>query len=247
MPLRAGTSRPDRARQPDTRFDWSDRDTWRPAIEGVRAAYIVRPDLEAAPELIADFARVAAGVHLVLLSEQSADVLPADHWSSRVEEAVTSATDDWTIVRPSWFHQVLTDPRYYRDAIAQQGVLPLPSGGGRMAFIDAEDIAAVVAAALLAPDAHRGKAYTLTGPDALTVADVAELLSDELGRPVRAEDPDPAGASDDPWLSSIFVDVTERVRDGPFEPVTDDVPAVIGRPPRSMAEFIAEHRDEFTG
>jgi uncharacterized protein YbjT (DUF2867 family) len=236
-----GSSQPG-ARTP---FSWDDPATW-PATTA-DAVYLMRPDIPDAPDRVAGFVDVNPRAHVVLLSEQGAGELPAGHWARRVEDAVVARAGSWTLLRPSWFHQVLTDPRFYRDDIRDNRVLSLPSGGGRIAWVDALDIAAVAVAALLAPAEHHGRAYPLTGPAAVAVADVAADLSARLGDTVRADDPPPARAVEglDPWTTDILVDLYERVRTGGFAEVSPVVERVTGRPPTSIGEFIAANLDHW--
>ncbi|HYN94729.1 MAG TPA: hypothetical protein VES42_12845 [Pilimelia sp.] len=180
--VREGSSRPGAA----TAFSWGDPGTWPNAVAGVDAVYLMRPDVPEAPELVASLIDINPGAHVVLLSEQGADGLPAGHWARRVEDAVTGRAAGWTLLRPSWFHQVLTDPRFYRDDIRVGRVLRLPSGGTPIAWVDARDIAAVAVAALLSPARHDRQAYTITGPAALPVRAVADELSARLGTIVSA-------------------------------------------------------------
>ncbi|GIJ61175.1 hypothetical protein [Virgisporangium aurantiacum] len=234
--VRQGSSQPGA----ETPFDWADPDTWPGAVDNADAIYLMRPDVPDAPELVAGLVSEAPDAHVVLLSEQGAGTLPERHWARRVEDAVTTRAGSWTLLRPSWFHQVLTDPRFYGDAIRTDRVLSLSSGGGSIAWVDARDIAAVAVAALRAPAEHHGRAYTLTGPAALSVDAVAAELSARLGHEMRADDPPPQDGPD-PWTTDIFADLAERVRTGGFAEVTRAVAEVTGTPPTSMAEFIATH------
>lgn len=247
--VRAGTTRPDDADLPGTvvRFDWSDRQSWRPALDGVTGVYLVRPDREDAPELIAELTALAGGAHVVLLSEQGAELLGDDDWAPRVEQAVRSNTENWTILRPSWFHQVLTDERFYLDPIRHGATLPLSSRGGAIAFVDAVDIAGVAAAALVQGAAHRRSIHTITGPEALTIAEVAELLTGELGRTIAPVDPDPLDGVDNAFERYISGQLTDRVAQGDFAVVTDTVRETTGARPRSMAQFVHAHRATLGG
>jgi uncharacterized protein YbjT (DUF2867 family) len=224
-----------------TPFSWEDPATWPDAVADADAVYLMRPDVPDAPGLVAGLLDVNPKAHVVLLSEQGAGDLPAGDWARRVEDAVVGAAGSWTLLRPSWFHQVLTDPRFFRDDIRDRRVLTLPSGGGSIAWVDTDDIAAVAVAALLAPAEHRGRAYEVTGPAAVAVADVAADLSARLGHPVRAEDPPPERAVEglDPWTTGILLDLYERVRTGGFAAVSPVVERVTGRPPTPVGAFIA--------
>jgi uncharacterized protein YbjT (DUF2867 family) len=244
--VRGGSSSPDRigpAGVSPVGFDWAQPDSWADAVDDVDAIYMMRPDIEDAPARVAQLAAAAPpAARLVLLSEMGAEHLAPAAWVSAVERAVITGGRPWTILRPSWFQQVLTDQRFYRDDIVDRGVLAIPSGGAALSWVDARDIAAVAVEALTAPT-HDGATYTISGPAALGVAEVAELLSAALPRPVRALDPRPADvvAGFSPWLAEVVGDVYERTRAGAFGEVTDDVSRVTGRPARSIAAFIAEH------
>lgn len=244
--VRAGSSIP--ATDDDAvRFDWHDPATWPAAVDGIDAIYLVRPDLPDAPDLVAGLVDVARGAHVVLLSEQGAEELPRDSWAPRVEAAVTERATSWTLLRPSWFHQVFTDHRFYLDAV-RAGELRLPSGGAGIAWVDTRDIAAVAVAALHSPEQHAGHAYPLTGPASVPLDTVAAQLSRTLGREIRAVDPAPedelAGLGS--WEREIIADLYDRVRRGRFGVVTDDIRRVTRRGARTIAAFITENADAWT-
>jgi uncharacterized protein YbjT (DUF2867 family) len=100
---------------------------------------------------------------------------------AEVERYLEQSGLAWTHLRPSQFMQV-----YFREAptIASEGVFYLPLEHARLAPVDVEDIAKA-AFALLHGDGHEGKAYEMTGPEALTMDEVAERLSTVLGKPIR--------------------------------------------------------------
>lgn len=240
-----GGSDPRRVTGPGLRpvaFSWDDPSTWSAAIDGVDAVYLVRPDRADAPELVAAFLdRTPAGAHVVLLSERDADQVGAAGWAPRVERSVRGSGRSWTILRPSWFMQVFTDPRFYRDQLVAEGVLPFADGGACVAWIDARDIAAVAGRALL--DAGQaGLVHELSGPESLSLPRTAELLSLGLGRPVAHHDVpvDDAVAGLEGFERELSALTFERVRAGVFAGVTDTVERVTGRPARSLAEFLAD-------
>jgi uncharacterized protein YbjT (DUF2867 family) len=222
-------------------FSWDDPAGWPPALDGVDALYLVRPDREDAPELVASLLG-ATSARVVLLSEQDADQLGPDEWAPRVERAVRDSGRRWTILRPSWFMQVFTDPRYYRDVFVDGGELAFPSGGERIAWIDARDIAAVAEQALLDPS-HAEQVHEITGPEALTLARTVELLSGG-GRPVTYRDVsvDEAVQDEDGFERGLDTLTFERVRAGVFATVTDTVERVTGQRPRSLQAFVRESR-----
>jgi len=149
----------------------------------------------------------------------------------------------------SWFLGLST----ISQPVADQGLLYGMFGEGRVAFIDARDIAAAAAELLTSPG-HQGASYTLTGPEALSAAEVAERLSAATGRQVRSVDLGPdgyrqalAGAGMPGWLVDGVVEGNTMLAAGHGATVTDEVARLTGRPPRTFAQFAADHREEFGG
>lgn len=229
-------------------FDWSRPETWPEASAGADAIYLMRPDRPDAPELVAKLVSDNPDSHVVLVSEQGADKLAENHWVRRVEAAVTDYAKTWTVLRPSWFQQNLIDPRFFRDAIRRDRVFGMPSGGGAIAWVDVRDIAAVAVAALAGESGeHHGGMYTITGSEGVTVADIAHMLSEQIGEPVRGVEPPVSEELHglDSWIAGILEDLYERVRVGDFGDVTDTVNAITGRQPRTIGDFIGEHGGEW--
>ena len=176
LPVRHG------ARNSATPFDWEAPETWAAALTGARAAYVTYfPDL-AFPgaveklESLCETAKDAGVEHLVLLSGRG------EHHARLGEEVVRNSGVDFTIVRSAWFAQNYSEG-YLRDPILG-GVLPMPGGEIAEPIIDIDDIADVVVAALT-EDGHKGALYEVTGPRLMTFADMAHVLSQAIGRPIR--------------------------------------------------------------
>jgi len=170
------------------RLDLHDPSTFGAAVRGASALFLVRPPkiAQVGPTLNALVdAAVAAGVgHVVFSSVAGAEtnrVVP----HHRVETHLRGSQASWTILRPGFFAQNLTDA--YRTDIVEESRIYLPAADGRAAFIDARDIGDVAAVVLADPRAHHAAGYTLTGPEALTFDQVAAILSRELGRQVTYE------------------------------------------------------------
>ncbi len=225
-----------------TAFSWDEPARWSAATSGVDALFLVRPDRPDAPELVAELLRTTPpDARVVLLSERDVDSFAAEDWAPRVERAVRTSGRPWTLLRPSWFMQVFTDPRFHRDELEQEGRLRFAGGGATVAWIDARDIAAVAAAALLEPG-HVEQSYELTGPEALTLPRTAEVLSTAFAREVEhVEVPIADAVADLPagFERDEFAWTLERVRDGVFSGVTDTVERVTGRPARALADLLA--------
>lgn len=104
-----------------------------------------------------------------------------------VERYLEGAGMAWTHLRPSQFMQV-----YLRDAptIAAEGAFYLALGGTELSPVDVEDTAKV-AARLLRDGGHEGESLDMTGPEALTMSDIAARISQAIGKPVRYVDISP--------------------------------------------------------
>ena len=225
-------------------FDWEDRSTWTPALEGVGAVYVsFYPDLAVpgAPEATAEFTEHALerGVRrLVLLSGRG------EAEAQRSEQALQASGADWTIVRCSWFNQNFSESFFLDPVLA--GAVALPAGDVPEPFVDAGDIADVAAAALT-DDRHIGERYELTGPRMLTFADAVAEIGRASGRDLSYDEIPmeafAAGLSEQGQPADIveFMQyLFGEVLDGRNAYVTDGVQRAIGREPRDFSDFARE-------
>jgi uncharacterized protein YbjT (DUF2867 family) len=225
-------------------FDWEDRSTWEPALDGVGTVYISYfPDLAVpgAADTVGAFAElaVARGVRrLVLLSGRG------EEEAQRAERLVQAAGADWTIVRSTWFSQNFSES-YMLDGVLA-GELALPVGDMREPFVDADDIADVAVAALT-EDGHVGEIYELTGSRLLTFADAVGEIADATGRDIRfvsisMEEFMSALARDDvpPDFVELLRYLFTEVLDGRNASLTDGVPRALGRQPRDFRDYARE-------
>ncbi|MEO0912628.1 MAG: NAD(P)H-binding protein, partial [Pseudomonadota bacterium] len=224
-------------------FDWEAPETWAPALEGVTKAYVTYfPDLAfpGAVEKVAAFCATAkqAGLkHIVLLSGRG------EQHARQGEEAVRNSGIDYTLVRSSWFAQNFSEG-YLRDPILA-GVLPMPGGMIREPIIDVADISDVVVAALT-ESGHEGALYEVTGPRLMSFADMAETLSQAIGRPIRHipisfEDFHANVAqSGGEFVADVFTAIARETLDGRNAHLCDGVERALGRPPRDFAEYAAK-------
>ena len=228
------------SRSGQTRFDWEDEATWAPALAGVDAVYITYyPDLAfpGAAETVGTFADVAVanGVsRLVLLSGRG------EEGARQAEVRVENSGANWTLVRCAFFNQNFDEA--FIGAV-RAGVLAVPGGDTAEPFLDADDIADVVFAALT-EDGHSGQLYELTGPRLLTFVEVATELSTALGRQIQylpvtpkefASELVTAGfpAEEAVPISELFAEVL----DGRNSHLTDGVQRALGRAPRDFADY----------
>lgn len=224
------------------RFDWADPDTWEPAVSGASRMYLMAPhELPIDPSFVA--CAVGQGVRrIVLLSSRGIETM-GDERLMAAERTVRESGAEWTVVRPDWFNQNF-DEGFFREAVTA-GELALPLGEARQAFVDADDIAAVAAAALTG-DGHAGRSYELTGPRALSFAEALAVIGRASGRRLRFLGTEEeylavqvaSGASREEAAGAAAAFAALRGL-GDAEP-TDAVRRVTGRDPRDLESYAAE-------
>ena len=243
-------------------IQWMTADLAEPAstervLRGVRDLFLLTPNGEDLADLQIGAIRAARGAGVERIVKLSA-LGASDHSQSPIGRAHYQAETEllnsglkWTILRPHVFMQNLLEQA---PTIVKEGRIYAASGDGKIPFVDTRDIAAVAAATLTKPG-HDGRKYVLTGPEPLSYADVARILSEVVGRPVEyvALSLDEArgrmmqaGAPLSTIEGMIALAAYQRAG-GPTALVHDTVERILGRPPRSFAEFAKDHRRIFQG
>jgi uncharacterized protein YbjT (DUF2867 family) len=221
------------------------------ALAGVDRVFLLTTQSSRQPEweraVIGAAARTGVG-QLVKLSvfranEQSPLQVARQH--GQAERVLAQSGLAATILRPVFFMQNLL-------AMVHDGAIATAAGDGRVAMVDARDIAAV-AVATLTGGGHAGKTYTLTGPEALSFYQVASILSRQTGRPLRhvRVPPDKVrvalqGRGVAAWYADDMAKLHSMLAVGYEEVVTDDIHRVTGRPPRTLAQFAGDHAGVLT-
>lgn len=218
-----------------TGFDWYDPKTYAPALDGTRAVYLIPPvgEIDPAPH-VERFLDVAGGRRVVLLSSSA---LPRDPNAELVRRL-----PEWAVLRPSWFMQNFTGNHAVAQGVAA-GEIVTATGDGRVAFVDADDIAAVAVKALTGTP-HNAE-HVITGPEALSYAEAAAIIgtrtgttvkhrsitTDELAQRLAAHVPE--------RFAVLLAGLDEAIGEGAEDRVTTTVEDVTGRKPRSFREFVA--------
>jgi uncharacterized protein YbjT (DUF2867 family) len=226
-------------------FDFQDESTFDAALDGVDRVFLMRPPHMSDAKAFRPFiqAMERSGVNQVaFLSVQGAgrNVFVPHH---AIEVQLKRSSLSWTLLRPSFFMQNLTTT--HLSEIRDRDEIYVPAGNGRTNFVDVADIGEV-AAMCLTTTGHQGKAYEITGTEALTYAQVAQILTDALGRKITYRNPSARefkaamkaeGHDDD------FVKVTARIyaiaKIGMAAGTTDTFLTLVGRRPRTMADWAA--------
>jgi NAD(P)H dehydrogenase (quinone) len=193
-------------------------------------------------------AAAAAGVrHVVYVSFFGASpdatfTLARDH--AATEQHLRESGMDWTFLRDNLYLEFMD------HMVGDDGVIRGPAGEGRAAVVSHADIARVATTVLLDPAAHTGATYSLTGPEALTFAQMAEVVSDVTGREVSFHDETVEeayasravyGAPD--WQVDAWVSTYTAVAAGELDGATDDVERLTGRRPMSLREYLEARRE----
>ncbi len=218
------------------------------AFEGVDRLYLLLPGGHLAiTELLLPIVAAAAerGVKIVFQSVFGVDADDSIPYR-QVEIAIEKSGTPYVILRPNWFSDNFLN--YWKAGI-DHGVISVPAGEGKSSFIDARDIAASAAAALTS-SAFDGRAFNLTGPEALGYGEAAAILSDVLGKPVRYEAIDDAafiemmtGAGVPGDYAGFLAAIFAPVREGWTATVTGDVQELTGEAPRSVRSYIADNAE----
>ncbi|MDQ1715629.1 MAG: hypothetical protein QOC60_1574 [Frankiaceae bacterium] len=224
------------------------------ALQGVRTFFFVSA-AEAIDRLdqhrAAVNAAVAAGVErIVYLSflgaaEDATFTLVQQHWAT--EEHIAASEVRWTFLRDSMYADFLP------KMAGADGVIRGPAGDGRVSFVAQDDIADAAVAVLTAEETdgvsdHDGLTYTLTGPEAVSLAEAAERLSRLAGNPYSYveetleeawESRRVYGAPD--WEVEGWISSYQAIAAGELEEVTDDVWTLTGRRPASLERVFLTH------
>jgi NAD(P)H dehydrogenase (quinone) len=230
---------------------YDDPESLRRAFEGARTLLMVSasedPDRLRLHANVVD-AAAGAGVERVVYTS---------FFGAAPDCTFTFGRDHWhteELIRASGLRRTFLRDNLYLDflplMVGADGVIRGPAGDGRVAAVTRDDIADVAAAVLLEGDRHDGRTYELTGPEALTMAEVAEALTRAAGRTVtyHAETLEEAyasrahyGAPD--WEVAGWVTTYAAIANGDLEEVSGDVAAVAGHPPTGLAEFLRRNPD----
>ena len=225
-------------------------------LAGVERVMLISPSapnmLEVQTNVI-EAARSAGVRHVVKLSGIIPDIASAFRYArmhGEIEQRLEASGMAFTQLRAGEFM-----PSYFRQVpnIVGKGLLMLPMADARIASIDIGDVAEVAALALTEPG-HEGRTYPLTGPAALSMAEVAVELSAVTGKPIRYVNVDPEqmrqnqlAAGMPPYTADALFELFAERRNGKEATVSPLVSELLGRPATSFASFAARNAAIFRG
>jgi uncharacterized protein YbjT (DUF2867 family) len=223
------------------------------ALKGVDKVFLLTSPSERQGELQRNVIAAAknAGVsHIVKLSAFGAgpETPPLIHDHYLIEREIERAGIAYTHLRPNGFMQniLMSAP-----TIKEKGLFYGPLGEAKVSYVDARDIASV-AAVTLTKEGHEGKAYEITGPQALSYREVAQEFSSVLGKdvqyvdvPLEAARSSMLGSGMSAWLADSLIGLFEFYRNGRAAVVTNVVKDVTGQEPITFRQFVREHVEAF--
>jgi len=222
-----------------------------PDYAGVDTVFLLSPSDAAAELKILEDAKRAGVRRIVKLSVIGAaeESFSFAKLHRGVEKAIEQSGLDWTFLRPNGFMQNLVN--YDGPTIRSQGAIYSSAADGRISHVDVRDIAAVAVAALTQPG-HEKKAYTLTGPEALTYDQIAAKIGAAAGRDVKHVALTPEqhkggmlGAGVPEPYADALLDLNRAYRENLLSGVSSAVKDVTGRDPISFDQFAADNAAAF--
>ncbi len=236
-------------------MEFTDPESLHAAFTHADKVFLITPftdgQVEMAKKLV-DEAKRTDVKHIVKLSAMGADAEPGiqlGRWHREIEDHIKQSGIPYTFLRPSSFMQNLED--YNAQSVKQEGKLYMPIGDGKVPYIDARDIA-TVAVEVLTGNGHEGKAYDLTGPEALNGTELAEALSDATGKSVTYVDvPDDAARQGmqqqqaPEWFINAFMELSSVQRAGHGGQANGTVEELTGCKPHNIRQFLEQCKDSF--
>ena len=229
-------------------FDFTDHQTWQPALDGVSRLFLVVPPGSATEDQQTAFfsAAKAAGVkHIVFSSGRTTGPL-AGSPLNRTETFIKNSGMDWTILRPGWFMQNFIN--WIGFTIPREDAFYLPADDAKTAFVDVRDLGAVAATILMSPKGHTGKIYDLTSAGAIDHHEAARLIGKAAGRPIRyvslSEQEFTRTMVEKGWNQKAAEKTAwlyQFVRAGKEAAVSNDTANILGQQPIDFERFTKDH------
>ena len=231
--------------------DFDDTASIDAALVGVDTVILVSPGLPGQESNVVAAAQRAGVSHITYLTSKASEDSPIERrrWKAQTEQALADSGIPHTLLKSNAYMQ---NTLGLAPLIAATSTFESSSAEGRVGFVDTRDVAEVAATIATTPAAHAGKTYHLTGPQSLSFAEVAAILTDLLGHPVTfrtisAEEerekmisrglPEP--------VATMNAQASALGATGDADWASEDIETLIGRKPHSYRDFAQDHLDAF--
>lgn len=237
--------------------DVTDESLLKPLLAGTSRLFLLTGNKPGFGRIQINVIRTAESLgvkHVVKLSALGASPrtrapLALEHWEA--EQALEASGMTWTILRPHTFMQNWLGE--VAETVRSEGAIYAAIGEGKVPFIDARDIAAVAAEALLHPEKHSGQRYVLTGGEAVGYREVAEAISKATGTPVvyhslsmeEMRERMKQQGMNEKMIDSYLALAAYQKAGGPTARVSESVAEILGRPARTVEDFANDYREYF--
>ncbi len=235
--------------------DFADAASLRDALQGVESVYLVCGPVPQLVELETNMinACIDAGVRFIVLnSALGAGDFPKSFpaWHFQVEQRLQESALAFTILRPNGFLQNIV--AFNAASIRADDAFYAAMGDARTSMVDVRDVGAVAAAILREPELHAAHTYELNGPEAVSDSDIAARISGIVGRTITyvdiPEEVQRQAMRDQempPWQVTAILQLQEYYRSGRCAAVDGVVAELLGRPPRTLDQYLQENIASF--
>ena len=237
-------------------IDYNEPETLREALNGVDKLFLLTPDVPNAADLASNVVTQAkkAGIKQIVKQSVMGADLEADIGTMRlhrqVEKFIEQSGIPFTFLRPNEFMQNFVN--FHSPSIKGNNAFYVPLEDAKVSLVDVRDIAAVAVKSLIDEDKHKNKTYLITGPEALSYHQLAEILSNTTGRKinyVNISDEEARAAMKEigmsDWLINTVSELSEYFRKGKASEISPAVEEVTGNKPISFSQFAKDYADAF--
>src|SRR5215813_6434471 len=230
--------------------DFARPETLARALDGIDQLFLLMPssaEVEQRQRNLVDTAKRARVKHIVKLSQFGANATAPgrfQRYHAGVEHHILKSRIPYTFLRPNLFMQALLN---FRSTIASEGAFSAPAGNARISIIDVRDIASVAVVALTRSE-HENQSYELTGPEALTHAEMAAEFSEAFGKTVKYVEIPPENMLQTlldlgmpEWQAGGVIEDYDHYRRGEAAVVTSAVRDITQSPPTRFSQFAADY------
>jgi len=237
-------------------LDYDKPDSLAVALKGVDKLFLLTPFQSNMVDLTSNLVSEAKKAEVKYIAKQSvmgADAEPGitpGRLHRQAEKIIEESGIPFTFLRPNFFMQNFVN--YYSNLIRSQGAFYIPAGDAKVSFVDVRDIAAVAVKSLINDNQQKGRAYNITGCEALSYGQAAEILSKAVGKKinyVNVTDQDARNGmkdmSMDEWTIKSMIELFEITRAGYVSEISPIVEQVTGNKPITFSQFANDYAGSF--